>query len=236
MGAYASPVSVASWPSDDARPYVLIRGKRLKVPEVYSEGAEGRWGSVNDQQFIQGLEQFLAKDIRDACARNSNPVEKLKPSDTKTALIYERVFADSCSWLHATMVACEECSWREVTGLKWYQWFELHCRWRRQQYSHFDTACQKPKGKSHFLFAIMMNTSYGCAPRYFRHLLAMSIKPTLHATAPLLYPCRRCPKCPWGLYASTPPVAKAVVGWFLCPPPPFWKKGFFFPIHDLRQK
>ena len=32
----------------------------------------------------------------------------------------------------------------------------------------------------------------------------MSIKTTLHATAPLLYPCRRYPKCPWGLYASPP--------------------------------
>ena len=51
-----------------------------------------------------------------------------------------------------------------------------------------------------------------CAPRYFRHLPAMSIKTTLHATAPLLYPCRRYPKCPWGLYASPPPIALEVVG------------------------
>ena len=69
-----------------------------------------------------------------------------------------------------------------------------------------------------------------CAPRYFRHLSAMNIKTTLHATAPLLYPCRRYPKCPWRLYASPPPVAMAVVGWFLCFPPFFFffgKKGFF---------
>ena len=46
----------------------------------------------------------------------------------------------------------------------------------------------------------------------------MSINTTLHATAPLLYPCRRYPKGPWGLYASPPPVAMAVVGWFLCFP------------------
>ena len=33
-----------------------------------------------------------------------------------------------------------------------------------------------------------------------------------------------------GLYASPPPVAMAVVGWFLCFPAFFffWKKGFFF--------
>ena len=38
------------------------------------------------------------------------------------------------------------------------------------------------------------------------------------------------PKCPWELYASPPPVAMTVVGWFLCFPVPFFrKKGFFFP-------
>ena len=68
-----------------------------------------------------------------------------------------------------------------------------------------------------------------CAPRYFRHLLAMSITTTLRATAPLLYPCRRYPKCQWVLYASPPPVAMAIVGWFLCPPPPFF-------LRDLHQK
>ena len=49
----------------------------------------------------------------------------------------------------------------------------------------------------------------------------------LTATAPLLYPCRRYPKYPWGLYASPPLVA--VVGWFLSPPPIFflWKRGVF---------
>ena len=66
----------------------------------------------------------------------------------------------------------------------------------------------------------------------------MSIKSTLHAPAPLLYLCRRYPKCPWGLYASPPPVAMAVVGWFLCFPAFFFikKRGFFSPIHDLCQK
>ena len=78
-----------------------------------------------------------------------------------------------------------------------------------------------------FSFAIVMSTSYGCAPDYLGHLPAMSIKATLHATAPLLYLCRRYPKCLWGLYASPPPVAMVVVGWFLCPPPLFfWNKGF----------
>ena len=135
------------------------------------------------------------------------------------------------------MVACEESSSPQVTGLRWYHWLELRSRWHRQQYSHFDTACQRPKGKLHFLFAVMIPPS---AARYFRrHLPAMSIKTTLHGTAPLLYPCRRYPKCPWGLYASPPPVAMAVVRWFLCFPAFFfffWKNGFFFPIRDLRQK
>ena len=41
----------------------------------------------------------------------------------------------------------------------------------------------------------------------------------------------------WGLYASPPPVAMAVVGWFLCFPAFFfWKKGFFFSICNLRRK
>ena len=67
-------------------------------------------------------------------------------------------------------------------------------------------------------------------------LPAMCIKTTLHAMAPLLYPCRRYPKCPWGLYASPPLVAMAVVGWFLCFPAFFfWKKGGVS-ICDLRQK
>ena len=77
--------------SDDAYPYVLIRGKRVEVSEVYPKGTEGRL--VNDQRFIQELQQFLSKDIRDACARNTNPHTKPKPSDMKTALIYKRVFA-----------------------------------------------------------------------------------------------------------------------------------------------
>ena len=131
------------------------------------------------------------------------------------------------------MVACEECSSPQVTGLRWYHWLELRSRWRRQQYSHFDTACQRPKGKLHFLFAVMIPP---CAARYFRRHSAMSIKTTLHATAPLLYPCRRYPKCPWGLYASPPPVAMAVVGWFLCFPAFFLEKWVFFSHMRLTPK
>ena len=78
--------------SDDARPYVFIRGKLVEVPEVYPMGAEG-W-LVNDQQFIRELEELLANDIGDACARNMNPRAKPKASDTKFDLIYKRVFAD----------------------------------------------------------------------------------------------------------------------------------------------
>ena len=36
--------------SDDARPYVFIRGKLFDVPEAYPKGAEGRL--VNDKRFI----------------------------------------------------------------------------------------------------------------------------------------------------------------------------------------
>ena len=78
--------------SDDARPYVLICGKHVQVPEASPKGAEGRL--VNDQQFIDELEHFLAKDTRNACARNNNPCAKPRASDTKTALIYKRVFTD----------------------------------------------------------------------------------------------------------------------------------------------
>ena len=134
------------------------------------------------------------------------------------------------------MVACEECSSPQVTGLRWYHWLELRSRWRRQQYSHFDTACQRRKGKLHFSFAVMIPPF---AASYLRHLPAMSVKTTLHATAPLLYVCRRYPKCPWGLYASPPPVAMALIGWFLCFPAFFLfflKNGFHFPIRDLHKK
>ena len=111
---------------------------------------------MNDKRFIRELEELLVKDIRNACARNTNPRAKPKASDTKSDLIYV-CLPTSCSWPHAIMVACEECSWPEVTGLRWYRWLELRSRQRRQQYSHFDTACQRPKGKLHFLLAVMMS-------------------------------------------------------------------------------
>ena len=44
--------------SDDARPYVFIRGKLFDVPEAYPKGAEGRL--VNDKRFIRELEELLA--------------------------------------------------------------------------------------------------------------------------------------------------------------------------------
>ena len=75
-----------------ARPYVFIRGKLFKVPEAYPKGALRRL--VNDKRFIRELEELLVKDIRDACARNTNPRAKPKASDTKSDLIYKRVFAD----------------------------------------------------------------------------------------------------------------------------------------------
>ena len=149
----------------------------------------------------------------------------------------------SCGWPHAIVIACEECSWPKVTEVRWYRCLELRSRWRRQQFSPFATACQRLKGKLHFFFC----NHDECATCYVRHLPAMSIKTTLHATAPLLYPCRRYPKCPWGLYPSPPPVAMAVVGWFLCFPAFFFfvEKGVFFPhatyakkksLRDLHQK
>ena len=78
--------------SDDACPYVFIRGKLFEVPEAYPKGAEGRL--VNDKRFIREPEELLVKDIRDACARNTNPRAKPKASDTKSDLIYKRVFGD----------------------------------------------------------------------------------------------------------------------------------------------
>ena len=49
---------------------------------------------MNDKRFIRELEELLVKDIRNACARNTNPRAKLKALDTKSDLIYKRVFAD----------------------------------------------------------------------------------------------------------------------------------------------
>ena len=78
--------------SDDARPSVFICRKFFEVPEAYPKGAGGRL--VNDKRFIRELEEMLVKDIRNACARNINPRAKPKASDTKSDLIYKRVFAD----------------------------------------------------------------------------------------------------------------------------------------------
>ena len=61
------------------------------MPKAYPKGAEGRL--VNDKQFIRELEELLVKDIRNASARNTNPRAKPKASDTKSDLIYKRVFA-----------------------------------------------------------------------------------------------------------------------------------------------
>ena len=71
---------------------MFIHGKFFEVPEAYPKGAQGRL--VNDQRFIRELKELLAKDIRDACARNTNPRAKPKALDTKSDLIYKRVFAD----------------------------------------------------------------------------------------------------------------------------------------------
>ena len=46
------------------------------------------------RRFIRELEEMLVKDIRNACARNTNPRAKPKASDTKSDLIYKRVFGD----------------------------------------------------------------------------------------------------------------------------------------------
>ena len=88
-----SPLPLLTPPtSDDARPYVFIRGKLFEVPQAYRKGAEGRL--VNNKRFIRELEELLAKDIRNTCARNTNPHAKPKASDTKSDLIYKHVFAD----------------------------------------------------------------------------------------------------------------------------------------------
>ena len=71
---------------------MFIRGKLFEVPEAYPKGAEGRL--VNDKQFIRESEELLAKDIRNACAWNTNPRAKPKALDTKSDLIHKRVFAD----------------------------------------------------------------------------------------------------------------------------------------------
>ena len=70
---------------------------------------------MNDQRFIQELEDFLSKDICDACAQNSNPHAKPKPSSMKSALIFQacvcRFLVVGCTplWSHA----------KNVVGLRW---------------------------------------------------------------------------------------------------------------------
>ena len=93
--------------SDDARPYVFVRGKLFEVPEAYPKGAEGRL--VNDKRFIRELEELLVKDIRKTCAWNTNPRGKPKALDTKSDLVYKRVcrllvVGPTQQWLHAKNV------------------------------------------------------------------------------------------------------------------------------------
>ena len=113
--------------SDDARPYMFIQWKLFEVPEAYPKGAKGRL--VNDKRFIQELEELLAKDIRNACARNTNPHAKPKASDAKSDLIYKRVFADFLKLAPRHYGCMRKCGWPEVTGLRWYRWLELCSRW-----------------------------------------------------------------------------------------------------------
>ena len=63
----------------------------------------------------------------------------------------------------------------------------------------------------------------------FSPLLPSQVR--LHATAPLLYPYRRYPKCPWGQYASPPLVAMALGGSY-CSLFVSEKNS----VHDLGQK
>ena len=98
------------------------------------------------------------------------------------------------------MVACEECSWPEVGGVRWYRLLELRSGWRPQKYCRFDTAC---KGRR--VNCIFFCGHDECAARYFRHVPAISIKTTLQATTPLRYACRSWPKKRRGRYASPSP-------------------------------
>ena len=71
---------------------MLILGKRFEVRKAYPKGAQGVL--VNDLLFIDDLNKYLIKNIRDACARNNNPRPKPKSSDTNSDLIYKPVFAN----------------------------------------------------------------------------------------------------------------------------------------------
>ena len=71
---------------------MFIRGKLFEVPEAYPKGAKGRL--VKDERFIRELEELLTKDIHNACVWNTNPRAKPKISDTKSDLIYKRLFAN----------------------------------------------------------------------------------------------------------------------------------------------
>ena len=49
---------------------------------------------MNDLLLIRQLEEFIVKDFRDACARNTNLCAKPKASDTKTTWNHDRVFGN----------------------------------------------------------------------------------------------------------------------------------------------
>ena len=90
-------------------------------------------------------------------------------------------------------------------------------------FGHFDATCQWVKGKLHFSFAVMMSTSYGCA--LFPPSAGDECKnhPSHNGTIALRV--MDVPKMSVGAICFTSSVA--VAGWFLCPPPFFWKRFFF---------
>ena len=146
---------------------------------------------------------------------------KPKPSNTKITLIHKHVFATFCSLLHTIITSWEECSWSEVTGLRWNHWLEVCRRWHWQQYRHFDTACRRPKGQQYFSFVIMMSTSEGCAPRYLRHPPAMSNNK--QPFTPRLYACFTVPVVPkmfFGAISFTTSSCHGCCRVVLVPPPP----------------
>ena len=49
---------------------------------------------MNDEQFIDDVNKYLVKDIRDACARTRNPRAKPKSLDMESHLFYKCVFAE----------------------------------------------------------------------------------------------------------------------------------------------
>ena len=75
-----------------------IHRERFQVPEGYPDGTQGQ---LARNQMFDDLTKAHQQNLYSACVRNTNSHAKPKSSDSKSDLIYKRVFTDLLWLVHA---------------------------------------------------------------------------------------------------------------------------------------